>query len=338
MIHFEEQKRLDIILLGRITIDINPVDFQRSFAENNRLQKFVGGSPANTAVGLARLGCKAGFIGAVSDDSLGGYATAYLQANGVDTAGVIRCRHGEMLGLAFTEIRPDGSTNLILYRNGPVADLQLETVDIAEDYIASAKSLLISGTSLAAPPSREAALKALLLARRQGIPVVFDVDYRPQTWKSKEETAIYYTMVAEQAKIIMGSREEFDLIDHLAAPGLDDEATARRWFGQNAEIIVIKHGQAGSRAFDANGEKYLVRPFPIKFLKATGGGDAYSSAFLSGIIKGLPFRQCLERGTASASMAVAATNCSEALPDEEKLNQFIKNGHDQGVKVIFALE
>ena len=65
------------------------------------------------------------------------------------------------------------------------------------------------------------------------------------------------------------------------------------------------------------------------------GGDAYSSAFLSALLKGLPIKQCLERGTASASLAVPATNCSDALPTEETLVNFIKEAHTKGVQTVF---
>jgi len=335
MFTFDENRPLDFIVLGRIAIDINPDDFTKSFAENTVFHKFVGGSSANTAVGLSKLGCKVGFIGSVSDDSLGSYAANYLADHGIDVSHVARCKNGETLGLAFTEIRPDGSSNLMMYRSGPVADLQLQAEDIDGEYIASAKAIVISGTALAASPSREAVLKAIILANLCGTKVIFDVDYRPQTWKSLEEISVYYTLVAQQAQIIMGSREEFDLMDRFVAPGQDDEKTAKRWFKEHAEILIIKHGKDGSNAYTADGRSFAIKPFPIKFLKATGGGDAYSSAFLSGLIKGLPLEECLERGTASASMAVAATNCSDALPYDADLVNFISEGHAAGHKVVF---
>jgi len=337
MLKFPENKKFDAILLGRVALDINPADFSKTFAENPTFNKFVGGSPANTAVGMAKMGKKVGIISCVSDDSLGEYCTQYMKDNNVDTEGISVAQNGECLGLSFVEIK-DGVTNLMMYRNGIVADLALSPETIREDYIASARMLLISGTALAASPSREAAIKAMLLAQKNDMPEVLDIDYRPQTTKSKDEIAVYYTTAARYAKIILGSREEFDLMDSIVLPGATDQETAKMWFSYGAEILVIKHGKEGSAAYLADGSAYTVKPFPIQFLKATGGGDAYSSAFLSALLSGMPIDKCLERGTASASLAIAATNCSDALPTDEILTAFIDDAHAKGVTAVFPKE
>lgn len=337
MLHFEENRPLDVILFGRIALDINPGDFGKSFSQNQVFHKYVGGSAANTGVGLAKMGCRVGFIACVSNDSLGTFALEYLQSQGIDTSHVTRAKNGAMLGLAFSEILPDGKTNLMMYRDRHVADLQITAEDVDEAYIASAKCLIISGTALSASPSREAAFKAILLARKHNTKVIFDIDYRPQVWGSKSEISVYYTMAARDADIIMGSREEYDLTDSIISQGDTDEITAERWFAEKAKLLIIKHGAEGSRVFTKDGDRYKVLPFRIQFLKATGGGDAYASAFLSGLLKGLPVAECAQRGTASASLAVAATNCSEALPTEAALLTFIEQRHAAGEQAVFAV-
>ena len=337
MFQFAEDRKLDFIFLGRIALDINPDVFGKSFIENDCFHKFVGGSSANTSVGLAKMGCKVGFISCVSDDALGDYVLHFLNQYGIDTSKVARAKNGAMLGLAFTEILPNGKTNLMMYRNEHVADLQLSVDDIDEDYIASAKCIVISGTALSASPSREAALKAILLAKKHNTKVIFDIDYRGQVWKSKDEISLYYTLAAREADLIMGSREEFDLTDYIFAPDMTDEETAVRWFAQGVSVLIIKHGAEGSYVFCDDGTKYKVLPFKVDLLKATGGGDAYSSAFMSAMLNGKSIAECAERGTASASIAVASTNCSAALPTEAELMAFIDKRHGEGQQVIFEL-
>lgn len=131
-----------------------------------------------------------------------------------------------------------------MYRNC-IADLQLSVDDIDEDYIKQSKAILISGTALAESPSREAALKAVMLAKKNDTKIIFDIDYREYNWKSEDEISIYYSMVAREADIIMGSREEFDLTEKLIQPGRTDEETAAAWHAYNAKIVVIKHGMKG---------------------------------------------------------------------------------------------
>lgn len=203
-IHFDHSRAYDLVPLGRICIDFNPVDINQSLVYSNHFNKYVGGSPANIAVGMARLGKKVGFIGKISDDRFGEYVVQYFRAERIDTSHITRCKNGEKLGLAFTEILSPTQSSLLMYRDG-VADLQLDPEDIDEEYIKNTKILLISGTALCKSPSREAVLKAIQLAKKYHTVVVFDIDYRAYSWKSKDEISIYYSLVGKESDIIIGS-------------------------------------------------------------------------------------------------------------------------------------
>jgi len=324
-LEFPDGRALDAILLGRVTIDINTKDVAYSFAETPSLSRYVGGSPANTAIGLTRLGSRVGFIGKVSPDSLGDYVVSVMRDEGVDVSHLTAGAPGTCLGLAFTEAMVDGHTNLVLYREGRVADLQLEPADISADYVASARCLVVSGTALAASPSREAALLAVEAAKRSGTTIVFDIDYRPQTWRNPAEAGIYARIVADQADLIMGAREEFDLMAPAGIEDEDDAAVAQRAFDQGTGLVIIKHGKQGSMAYSSDGEVYQVGILPIRRLKSTGGGDAYSSALLHGLLSGAGLQQALEMATTSATMVIGAPSCSEAMPRPEELEAFVSS-------------
>lgn len=210
-----------------------------------------------------------------------------------------------------------------MYRN-EAADLKLEPQDIDEEYIKKAKALLISGTALAESPSREAALKAVALAKKNKIPVIFDIDYRAYNWKNDDEIAVYYSAVARDADIILGSREEYNLTERLTGTDGTDKQTAAYWHKQNAKIVIIKHGKDGSTAYTNDGESYSIKPFPVKLLKSFGGGDGYASAFLYGLFEGWDIIDALEFGSASAAMLVASHACSEDMPSAEAVKEFIK--------------
>ena len=219
-VEFDETRPMDLILLGRVAIDFNPSE-DEPFGplENVRtFKKYVGGSPANIAVGVTRHGLKAGFLGKVSDDKFGKFVVDFFNKEGIDTSHITKCTNGEKLGLTFTEMLSEKESSILMYRNC-IADLQLSVDDIDEDYIKQSKAILISGTALAESPSREAALKAVMLAKKNDTKIIFDIDYREYNWKSEDEISIYYSMVAREADIIMGSREEFDLTEKLIQPG-----------------------------------------------------------------------------------------------------------------------
>lgn len=321
-------RSLDAILLGRVAIDFNPAyndavqeDF-KPLKDVHVFEKFVGGSPANIAVGLMHHGHRVGFIGKVSDDQFGDYVTEYFDGEGIDTSHITRCTNGENLGLTFTEMLSPSESSILMYRRG-VADLQLGLDDIDEAYIADTRALLVSGTALAQSPSREAVLKAVMLARRVGTPVIFDIDYRAYSWAHPEEISLYCASVAREASLIMGSREEFDLMERLVEPGMDDEHSAAYWQGCHAEIVVIKHGMEGSCAYTAEGDRFRIKPFPVSARKGFGGGDGYAAGFLHGLLMGWDVQRCLEFGSAEASMMVRANNCSDDLPDPEAVQEFI---------------
>ncbi len=327
VINFDASRPLDMILLGRIAIDFNPVDYFQTLAQSSTFKKYVGGSPANIAVGLSRLNKKCGFFARVSDDRFGDFVIDYFKNEGIDTSHVKRCTGGEKLGLTFTEILTENESSILMYRN-MAADLMLCPDDIDEDYIKTAKCVLISGTALCQSPSREAALKAVMLAKRTNTPVIFDIDYRDYNWKNKDELHIYYSIVAKQADIILGSREEYDLTENLIKPNMNDAQTAEYWTSLGAKIVVIKHGKIGSTAYINSGESFKIKPFPIKALKSFGGGDGYASAFLFGILEGISVQDSLELGSASASMLVASHGCSPDMPTLTELKKFISDSKE----------
>lgn len=328
-IKFDDHRKLDLILLGRVAIDLNPAyndqvkEEFKPLKKVHMFEKFVGGSPANIAVGVTRLGLKAGFIGKVSDDQFGEYVVDYFNDQGIDTSHISKCTNGEKLGLTFTEMLSSSESSILMYRNC-IADLQLSVDDISEDYIKSAKAILISGTALAESPSREAALKAVMLAKRNDTKIIFDIDYRAYNWKNQDEISIYYSMAAKEADIIMGSREEFDLTEKLIRPGMTDEESAELWQGYNAKIVVIKHGMKGSAAYTIDKQRFSIKPFPVKARKGFGGGDGYGSGFLYGLYQDWDIIDCLEFGSAEASMMVKSNNCSDSLPGPGEVQDFIK--------------
>lgn len=321
-IKFDENREYDIIPIGRVAIDFNPVDYYKPLSESTTFKKYLGGSPANIAVGLARLGKKIGFIAKVSKDQFGDFVVNYFKKEGIDTSNITRCNNGEKLGLTFTEILSETQSSILMYRD-KIADLQLSVDDINEDYIKNTKAILISGTALSESPSREAALKALALAKKNNTKVIFDIDYRPYNWKNTDEIATYYSTVAKSSDIILGSREEFDLTEKLIEAGRNDEQSADYWHKQGVKIVVIKHGKEGSTAYTDDGNHYSIKPFPVKLLKSFGGGDGYASAFLYGLLEGLEMIDCLELGSASAALLVASHACSEDMPTVDKVKEFI---------------
>ncbi|MED3960264.1 5-dehydro-2-deoxygluconokinase [Priestia aryabhattai] len=325
---FDSQKRFDLLAVGRLCIDLNANEFNRPMEETMTFTKYVGGSPANIAIGLSRLGMKTGFIGKVSNDQMGRFSTRYLNQHNINTEGIVVDQTGAVTGLAFTEIKSPEECSILMYRDN-VADLKLHPTEVSEEYIKQSKALLISGTALAKSPSREAVFLALEYARKHSVVVFFDVDYRPYTWESEAETAVYYNLAAEKSDVIIGTREEFDMMEKLLNyEESNDQVTAERWFSHHAKIVVIKHGGEGSIAYTKDGQSHRGGIFKTKVLKTFGAGDSYASAFIYGLMRGFTIPEAMRFGGASASIVISKHSSSDAMPTVEEIKQFMETAEE----------
>lgn len=322
---FKKDANLDFVAIGRAGIDLNPNEINMPMEESETFTKYVGGSPANITIALSALGMKTGFIGRVADDALGRFIENYFKSRDIDTSNVVVDKSGAKTGLAFLEIKSPEDCSITMYREDAV-DLKIEVNDINEEYIKDAKILLISGTALAASPSREAVFTCLDYARKHGTFVVFGVDYRGYTWKSVEETSVYYNLAAEKCDLIIGTREEFDMMEMLTNKGnKDDYVTAKKWFDYNAKIVVIKHGKEGSIAYTKEGEAITGAVFPVTPVKTFGAGDSYAGAFIYGLMNGKSIEESMKLGAASAAIVVSSHSCSDAMPNITEIQEFIEN-------------
>lgn len=327
-IEFHSEREFDIIAIGRACIDLNAVEYNRPMEDTMTFKKYVGGSPANIAIGTSKLGLKAGFIGKLSDDQHGRFIEKYMRNVGVDTTHMVVDQEGHKSGLTFTEIKSPEECSILMYRD-EVADLYLNTSEVSEEYIKKAKVLLVSGTALAKSPSREAVLKAIHLAKKNNVKVIFELDYRPYTWASPEETSVYYTQVAEQADVVVGTRDEFDVMENRKDGS--NEATVSHLFKHSPELVVIKHGVEGSFSYTKTGEVYRGHAYLTKVLKTFGAGDSYASAFLYALINGKDIETALKYGSASAAIVVSKHSSSEAMPTVEEIEQLIAEQSKEAV-------
>jgi 5-dehydro-2-deoxygluconokinase len=319
---FEDNRTLDLICLGRAGIDLNPLEFNSQIEEVTTFKKSVGGSPANIAVGAAKMGLKVGFIGRVANNGIGRYIVQYFIKNNIDTASIIFDEKAAN-SLALTEVLTPNQCGAIFYMDH-TADQNLNCGNIHEEYIRKSKSLLISGTALAQSPSREAVFLAVEYAKKNNTKVIIDLDYRAYAWKSLEETAIYYSLLCEKSDIIIGTREEFNVLElWWDKKNINDKKSADRWIDKGSELIVITKGKDGSVAYSKDGEVIRFGIIPAKEKKTFGAGDAYASSLLACIIKGKSIEKSILYGAVSASIVISRTDCTEAMPTEKEIEEII---------------
>lgn len=321
-ITLQANKKLDAIVLGRSGVDLYAREANTDMADISGFEKFVGGSAANIAVAINRLGAKVGFIGCVADDSFGGYVRKYMTEQGINLDGMMTDSSGSRTSVAFTEMKPS-KCDVLIYRN-KASDLTLTTEQIDESYIASSKILVVTGTALSESPSREATLLAMQYARQNNVLVVLDVDYRPYSWRSDVDASIYYGVAASLTDIVIGNREEFDMMETVMAPGnKNDDQTAERFLGGNTQVVIIKGGELGSRIYCDDGTGFTQGIFRVEAKKPFGSGDSFAGALIWTLINGGTLEQGASNGSAAAAINVSGTSCTEAMPTKEELETFM---------------
>ncbi|MFN4192519.1 MAG: 5-dehydro-2-deoxygluconokinase [Tabrizicola sp.] len=305
------------LVLGRAGMDLYADPPGTRIEAAGRFVAHLGGSSANIAVALVRQGCKAALVTRVSDDAVGRFCLAQLDACGVDRAHV-RATGGEARNsLAVVETRAEDCQSVI-YRNG-AADFAMGMEDVeAVDY-ARHSALVTTGTVLAAEPSRSACFRAFDLARKAGLPLIFDVDYRPYSWPSAAMASAVYSRAGALCDVIVGNDVEFGFMAGDPAQGLDK---ARSLIGAGAQIVVYKRGEKGAITITPEGE-FATGIYPTTALKPTGAGDSFLGAFAAALAEGRALREAVLRGSAAAAMVVARVGCAPAMPTGAELDAFL---------------
>jgi 5-dehydro-2-deoxygluconokinase len=277
----------------------------------------MGGSSANIAAGLVKLGLAADLITCVSDDAVGRYCLNQLDHYGVGRTHVRTIQGEERTSLAVYETRVEDHQSVI-YRNN-AADFQMNMADVEALDFSQFSALITAGTVFAAEPSRAAAFRAFELAKAAGIPIIFDVDYRPYSWPSPQVAADVLSRAGDLSDVIVGNDEEFGFM----AGGIDNGlAKARDLATTTAEIVVYKMGHKGAVTF-ADGQEIPTGIYPVDAVKPTGAGDSFMAGFMASLSQDSPMKEAILRGSACASIVVAQEGCAPAMPDTDQLDAFL---------------
>ena len=305
------------LVIGRAGMDLYADPPGTPIEEATRFTTALGGSSANIAVALMRAGGKAALLTCVSDDAVGRFCVAQLDHYGIDRTHVRSIAGEARNSLAVVESRLENCQSVI-YRNG-AADFQMSMQDVeAVDYTRFS-ALITTGTVLASEPSRTAAFRAFDLARAAGLPLIFDVDYRPYSWASAEEASQVYSRAATLCDVIVGNDVEFGFMAGDFDKGLEK---ARSLIAEGAQIVVYKMGEKGAITF-SHGAEIKTGIFRTATLKPTGAGDAFLGNLVASLARGSGLEQAVLHGSAAAAIVVSRVGCAPAMPSREELDRFI---------------
>ena len=330
-------KTLDVITIGRSSVDLYGAQIGGRLEDMGSFQKYIGGSPTNMAAGTARLGLKSGLITRVGDEHMGRFIREELAREGVDTQGVVT-DPVRLTALVILGIRDEQQFPLIFYREN-CADMALCEEDIAEDYIASTRAVIATGTHLSHARTEAAVIKALKLARKHGAQTALDIDYRPNLWglaghgdgesRFIESAGVTAKLQAHlhYFDLIVGTEEEF----HIAGGSTNTIEALRAVRAVSKATLVCKRGAAGAAAFegaipDTLDQGQTGPGFPIEVFNVLGAGDGFMSGLTKGWLDGESWPNALKYANACGAFAVSRHGCTPAYPSLEELQFFLERG------------
>ena len=333
---FAAGRGLDVLCLGRFGVDFYAQQIGARLEDVTSFAKYLGGSSANTAFGCARLGLKAGLISRVGDDGMGRFLVETIAREGCDVSHVgidpTRLTAAVVLGIK------DKSTFPLIFLREDCADMAIGEAEIEEAYIAGSRALLITGTHFSTEYIDRISNLALDRARKRDVRTVLDIDYRPVLWgltkrgdgetryiRSDTVTAHLQRLLAK-FDLVIGTIEEFN----IAGGGTDiiQSLTAVRRHTQ--AVLVVKRGPIGCAVIDGPiprslDEGFNGRGVEVEVLNVLGAGDAFSSGFLSGWVRGEDYDACCRYANACGALVVSRHGCSPAMPTRIELDYFLAN-------------
>ncbi len=315
---------MDAIVLGRVAIDLYANESGVTLKDVRTFTRFLGGSPANIAVGLARLGARVAFIGRVGRDPFGEFLREFMAAEGIDVS-ALRVDASYPTALAFAEMHPPDHFPLLMYRR-PSADAQVSMDDIDAEWVGSSGLLIAAGTNLAESPSREATLHALSLRAAQGRRNVFDVDFRPAAWASLKGAALYARIAVSLSDVVLANEQELSLLTDDSDP-LRSTARLLEW---GPRVVVAKRGARGVLVRSREAGVFDVPALPVPVVNTLGAGDGFAAGFCYGVLNDWPLPEAARLGVTVGAIVSSRFSCSEAMPTLDEAQRFLLSSPDSG--------
>ncbi|WP_055493768.1 5-dehydro-2-deoxygluconokinase [Streptomyces sp. TP-A0356] len=316
----EPAECFDLITMGRIGVDLYPLQTGVPLPQVESFGKFLGGSAANVAVAAARLGRTTAVITRTGNDPFGTYLHQALKEFGVDDRFVTPVE-AYPTPITFCEIFPPDDFPLYFYRRPKAPDLEIRTDELDLSAIRSARVFWITGTGLSEEPSRSATLAALKARDKAGT-TVFDLDWRPMFWRDPDTARPYYAEALRHATVAVGNLDECEIATGVREP----RACARALLDAGVELAVVKQGPKGVLAVHRDGTTAEVPPVPVEVVNGLGAGDAFGGSLCHGLLSGWPLEKTMRYANAAGALVASRLACSSAMPTEAEVAGLLARG------------
>lgn len=317
---------LDVIALGDVNVDIMaefsafPAQGGDALAQSTEFH--CGGSAANTAMALARVGLRASLIARIGPDPWASKALYSLNEAGV-RLDCLQRDPSVMTGLMYIVVTPDGERTILGFRG---ANVLVDPAHIREECFLKARLLHLSGYALLDEPQRSAAMLALELARQHRLTVTLDPGMTISDIVMDEVRALL-----PHIDVLLPTLAEARHLTGLAEP----EGCARALLEWGVPLVAMKLGDAGCLIGDSGG-LFQVPAFSVEVWDSTGAGDSFDAGVIAGLLGGLDRRSTAVLANAMGAVTAACVGCSTSGSLVQELLALLRDPHQEPVRTESA--
>ncbi|MGW2521474.1 5-dehydro-2-deoxygluconokinase [Streptomyces sp. NPDC001617] len=304
----------EVLTIGRVGVDVYPLQTGVGLAEVTSFGKYLGGSPTNVAVAAARYGHSAAVVTKTGRDPFGEFVRTALRGYGVDDR-FVGTSEIAPTPVTFCEIFPPDDFPLYFYRLPKAPDLDIRPDELDLGAVRDATVLWVTGTGLSEEPSRSATLAALAHRAKAG-PTVFDLDWRPMFWADPAQAREFYAKALRHTTVAVGNLDECE----VATGEREPYAAAKALLAAGVELAVVKQGPRGVLAMDRDGSTAEIPPVAVDVVNGLGAGDAFGGALCHGLLSGWDTARTVSFANAAGAIVAGRLACSDAMPTEAEVD------------------
>ena len=306
-----------VITIGRVGIDIYPLQVGVGLEDVTSFGKFLGGSATNVAVAAAKHGLNSAVITRTGNDPFGKFIHNELVRLGVSDQFVSGV-DGLNTPVVFCEIYPPDDFPLYFYREPKAPDLEIKASELDLDAIREATIYWSTLTGLSQEPSREAHHVAWDARGRKPL-TILDLDYREMFWDSPELATVEAESALSKVTVAVGNKEECQVAVGETEPHRAADALLER----GIELAIVKQGPKGVLAKTRNGA-VEVPPYFVEVVNGLGAGDSFGGALCYGLIQGWELTDVLRFANVAGAIVASRLECSTAMPTTDEVLAIVK--------------
>lgn len=289
------KQTIDIICVGEALIDLIGTQTETVLDETKDFHRYLGGSPTNVAVNIARLGGRSALVAGVGEDALGKYIVRRLDEAGVGIDRV--ATRPDFPSTIILVNRTSGTPQFIAYRG---ADAQLDPEQFSGGLLEQTRLFHTTCFALSKQPARDTILQAAAAAAEAGVQLSIDLNYSKQIWPETEQAVQAVQEYCGHGPFVKISQDDSD---RLFGPGLDHDQIFDQIHRLGAAKVCLTLGKDGAKLSNIDGSRLELPALPLeKVMDATGAGDAFWSGFLFAHLQNQNDKKCMDTGLKMAAI------------------------------------